>query len=432
MLSTKPIQSASRARQYFYEKDNYYFKDSPDAKAQSQWYGKGANELGLSGQVEPEQFERVLGGELPNGVVLGKRIDGERRHRPGYDLTFSAPKSVSLLALVGGDERLIEAHQAAVKTALDQVEMRCAEARQFQDGQMHYRKTGNLVFATFLQDLSRALDPQLHTHCATMNTTLRQDGKWRALASQMGEGPEVRGFWERVHRDQRFLGLIYRSELAYRAKQLGYEIVKRDKGLWEIAGVDDADLTFFSKRRQDIEALMKERGLQGARAAAYATLVTRQDKAPAERSELKAHWQALAKTDFVQLIETRHEQGIPQLALRNGPDKLQSKVPDPVIPEAAHHSVQYAIEHLSERRLAISHSELATVALQAVLGEAVTVESIFNAIKAALAQGTLLPLPSQGEPCFTSPILLQYERPLLKHLAAAIDGLIDASWDQKA
>jgi conjugative relaxase-like TrwC/TraI family protein len=103
MLSTKPIKNAKHARLYFYEKDNYYFKDSPDAQEHSQWMGRGAEALGLSGSVNPELFEQLLSGKLPSGQQLGKLVKGEVQHRSGYDLTFSAPKSVSLLALVGGD-----------------------------------------------------------------------------------------------------------------------------------------------------------------------------------------------------------------------------------------------------------------------------------------------------------------------------------------
>ena len=112
MISVAAVGSASDAAGY-YAKDNYYTADQHEGA--SAWEGKGATELGLSGQVETGAFERVLSGKLPDGVVL----DGKRgEHRPGWDLTFSASKSVSLLALVGGDKRLVEAVREAVRATL--------------------------------------------------------------------------------------------------------------------------------------------------------------------------------------------------------------------------------------------------------------------------------------------------------------------------
>ena len=120
-----PSQGAS-----YYEKDGYYAKDSPEHREASAWAGKGAAELGLEGPVDPDTFQAVLEGEVPDGSGkrLGRRMgDGEIHHRPGRDLTFSAPKSVSLAALVGGDARIVEAHDRAVGRALGWFEKNAAE-----------------------------------------------------------------------------------------------------------------------------------------------------------------------------------------------------------------------------------------------------------------------------------------------------------------
>ncbi len=122
-----PSQSAS-----YYERDGYYAKDSPEHRAASAWAGRGAEALGLEGPVDPDVFKAVLAGEVPDGSGrrLGRRVgDGEIRHRPGRDLTFSAPKSVSLAALVGGDDHIVEAHDRAVGRALDWFERNAAETR---------------------------------------------------------------------------------------------------------------------------------------------------------------------------------------------------------------------------------------------------------------------------------------------------------------
>ena len=133
MLSIGVLQSSAQAGTY-YAQDNYYTKDAQvggsDAGAglggSSRWDGRGAKGLGLTGAVDQGQFERLLNGELPNGVVLKRGQQG--KHQPGWDLTFSAPKSVSLMALVAGDSRVIEAHNLAVSEALHYLEATTAQA----------------------------------------------------------------------------------------------------------------------------------------------------------------------------------------------------------------------------------------------------------------------------------------------------------------
>ena len=122
-----PSQGAS-----YYERDGYYAKDDPEHRQASAWAGRGAAELGLQGPVDPDVFRAVLEGHVPDGS--GKRLgrigkDGDIQHRPGRDLTFSAPKSVSLAALVGGDARVVDAHDRAVARTLAWFEKNVAETR---------------------------------------------------------------------------------------------------------------------------------------------------------------------------------------------------------------------------------------------------------------------------------------------------------------
>ena len=120
-----PSQGAS-----YYERDGYYAKDDPDHRQASAWAGKGAESLGLAGPAGPGTFKANLEGKVPDGASLGKRgKDGEIHHRPGRDVTLSAPKSVSLLALIGGDRRIVAAHDRAVKTTLSWVERNAVETR---------------------------------------------------------------------------------------------------------------------------------------------------------------------------------------------------------------------------------------------------------------------------------------------------------------
>lgn len=146
-------------RNYYTDKDNYYVLGSMGER----WAGRGAEQLGLQGSVDKDVFTRLLEGRLPDGADLSRMQDGSNKHRPGYDLTFSAPKSVSMMAMLGGDKRLIDAHNQAVDFAVRQVEA-LASTRVMTDGQSETVLTGNLVMALFNHDTSRDQEPQLHTH----------------------------------------------------------------------------------------------------------------------------------------------------------------------------------------------------------------------------------------------------------------------------
>ena len=122
VASIGAIASPARGARYF-ELDGYYTRDDPAHKEASAWSGKGAEALGLSGPVDSDTFKAILEGRVRDGPHLGKRgKDGEIRHRPGRDVTMSAPKSVSLMAMIGGDERIVAAHDRAVKTTLGWIE----------------------------------------------------------------------------------------------------------------------------------------------------------------------------------------------------------------------------------------------------------------------------------------------------------------------
>ena len=291
MLSIGAITSAAQGASY-YERDGYYAKDDPEHKAASGWFGKGAEDLGLKGPVDPEIFRQVLEGKVPDGsgTELGRRgKDGEILHRPGRDLTFSAPKSVSIAALVGGDDRIVEAHDRAVKATLDWVEKNVAETRMKDPatGQMVRAGGQKIVAATFRHDTSRNLDPQLHTHSVIANMVRDADGKWRSMAN------------EKLYGSKMLLGALYRSELAASLTRLGYDIEKTHAdGRFEIAGVSRDTIEAFSTRRAEIEAAMEERGLgtsgDNPRLAERASLMTRAKKRDIDRGELRGVWERQA------------------------------------------------------------------------------------------------------------------------------------------
>ncbi len=145
MLSTQAIKNIGHASHYFLGHDNYYTEEQTLSKDRSQWWGSGAQALGLSGTIDSELFTQLLKGKLPTGKQLGKVEDDSVKHRPGFDLTFSTPKSVSLLALLGGDKRIFSAVGRATDKALALIERNLAKARVTKNGVTDYQKTGNLV-----------------------------------------------------------------------------------------------------------------------------------------------------------------------------------------------------------------------------------------------------------------------------------------------
>ena len=291
MLSIGALTSAAQGASY-YERDGYYAKDDPEHREASGWAGKGAEELGLMGPVDPDTFRAVLEGKVPDGsgTELGRRgKDGEILHRPGRDLTFSAPKSVSLAALVGGDKRIVDVHDRAVAAALDWIERNAAETRMKDPETGRMVRAGNqkIVAATFRHDTSRNLDPQLHTHAVLANMVQGEDGKWRSMAN------------EKLYDSKMLLGALYRAELARGLKDLGYGIEKTHAdGRFEIAGVPREAIEAFSSRRAEIEAAMEERGLgvsgDNPRIAERAALMTRAKKRDIDRDELSGVWQRQA------------------------------------------------------------------------------------------------------------------------------------------
>lgn len=178
VASISALTNSAQAASY-YEADDYY---AEGGLAPSEWYGEGAKELGLDGNVDRDQFRTLLDGNV-DGTQLGRKNGDEIEHRPGWDITMSAPKSVSIMAEVAGDRRLITAHEKAVKVALDMVESQLSATRIRQDGAVNREKTDNLIIASFQHGTSRAQDPQIHTHNVILNATRDDKGNWRSLGS---------------------------------------------------------------------------------------------------------------------------------------------------------------------------------------------------------------------------------------------------------
>ncbi|EBU5578665.1 conjugative transfer relaxase/helicase TraI [Salmonella enterica subsp. enterica serovar Braenderup] len=274
MLSISSIKGDAG---YYSHEDNYYASGSLD----SRWMGEGAEKLGLKGEVASADMDAVRQGRLPDGSDLSRMVDGVNKHRSGYDLTFSAPKSVSVMALVGEDRRFIEAHNRAVAVVMKEVEQ-LVSARITQEGKTETVLTGSMVAALYNHDTSRDLDPQVHTHALVFNATFA-DEKWRSLAS---DTRMKTGFSENLYATKIALGNLYRSALREDIESMGFETVAAGKhGLWELK---DVPVDIFSSRSQAIrEAAGPD---ASAKSRDVAALDTRQAKAWADPDLLKADW----------------------------------------------------------------------------------------------------------------------------------------------
>src|SRR6266446_384364 len=294
MLTISKPLSAGQAQTYhekeFTAKEQNYW--SQCGVIAGEWQGRLAEQFGLAGTVSAEDFAKLSQGQHPQtGEQLVRQrasyeyqdADGKTiktmEHRAGWDATFSAPKSVSLTALVGGDERVREAHRQSVSIALDQLE-RYTQAR---IGGNHPPETsGTFIAAKFEHDTARPVDgyvaPQLHTHAVVFNVTERDTGQPRAIQPQS------------LFASQQFATAIYQSELTYRLRQLGYEIERGRSGAPEIKGYTQEYLDASSPRSQQIRQHLERVGHNSKEAAEIAAHSTRDRKEIlSPREVLEAH-----------------------------------------------------------------------------------------------------------------------------------------------
>jgi len=402
VVSIGAVSAPSQGVSY-YERDGYYARDDPAHRDASVWAGKGAEALGLEGSVDPETFKDVLAGKIPDGT--GRRLerrdkDGNVHHRPGRDLTFSAPKSVSLAALIGRDPAIVAAHDEAVKRTLAWLERDVVQTRMKdpETGRMVRAGGQSMVAATFRHDTSRNLDPQLHTHAVIANMVQGEDGKWRTMAN------------EPLYRRQKLAGMVYRAELARELLRLGYRIEKvHADGRFEIAGVPRAVVEAFSTRRAEIEAAMEARGLghpaADPRLAERAALMTRSHKRDVDKEALRESWRRQAaelgfSADAVNAavreqsgrdatVEeqgrssgTGMDRGSPEIeAGARGENGRQAGGP-------ASRAVDWAVAHVSEREAVFARGDLIAAALAWQPG-AVSIENAERAVDALEKQGRL-------------------------------------------
>jgi conjugative relaxase-like TrwC/TraI family protein len=365
MLTIRAMSNGQGYSARHLEHSDYYAEGE---RVIGQWQGRGAELLGLSGDVQTAQFEAIRQGLDPQtGEFLRQRQSADRvaadgstqsRGRNLYDFTISAPKSVSIMAELGGDARLKDAHQKAVAEALKELE-EYAATRVRQDGANEDRTTGNLVVAVYHHDTSRELDPQLHTHAVAGNLTWDgTEGRWKAL--------QASDIYER----RAYLTEVYRNALAHEVRGLGYKIDNRrdargqDAGL-EIRGVSDTLLDRYSQRsRQRDDAIEEFTAKNGRRPTdnEVAVLVreSRADKLlEISTEEVRKRQNARLSPEEAQTLTRVREMAL------NGAER-HGEARDNAAP-----SLLYAQEHIFERVSVASDHELLTEALRHGRGQVV-------------------------------------------------------------
>lgn len=288
MLSTRAFSSSSAASKYYSQADYY------GAEAKGFWVGDGAKDLGLSGEFNAKtdsQFNNLLKGILPNGQMLGKKTKDGMLHNPGVDLTFSVPKSFSIQMLVLSDEAeklaMEDALRNAVNTTLKFIEEKgYAIARKGSGGSIK-EQIHKLNFATFLHTTNRNLEPQAHVHCFLANAAKCEDGKFRSLA------------FDKILENNKFLGQVFRNELALETKKLGYDItptiLSDGSSAFELSKIDKRLIQSFSTRRQEIEELYKLYNVKTKQARDNIVINSRKSKQLASQEELNVAWKTLAR-----------------------------------------------------------------------------------------------------------------------------------------
>ena len=366
MLTISKPLSAAQAHSYHQQEfsnsqDNYYTQSE---NVRGEWHGKLAAQWGLQGEVQAEHFAALADGQHP---LTGEQLVQHRsayeylnrqgetihtmEHRAGWDATFSAPKSVSLTALVGGDERVRVAHREAVNVALDELE-RFVQAR---IGSNHQpESTGKWVAARFEHDSSRPVDgyaaPQLHTHVVIFNVTERDNGETRALQPH------------ELYRSQQFATAVYRTELALRLRQVGYEIEPGPTGAPEIKGYTQEYLDASSPRRQQIKEHLNQQGFSSAEAAEIAAHRTRDAKLEVTHEEMQRRHQEMAEK-----FGNQPERVVREAQARAHQIEPRSKEQiDRTVREAVH----YAVEKNFEREAVSEERDLMREALKRAMGEA--------------------------------------------------------------
>jgi conjugative relaxase-like TrwC/TraI family protein len=380
MLTISKPLSATQAQTYhrkeFTAKEQNYW--SQRGEIAGEWQGRLAENFGLAGKVSADEFARLSQGQHPQtGEQLvrqrasyeytdaGGKAVKTMEHRAGWDATFSAPKSVSLTALVGGDDRVREAHRESVRIALEHLE-HYTMARI--GGNHPAEDTAKFIAAKFEHDTARPVDgyaaPQLHTHAVIFNITECQNGQNRALQPQ------------NLFASQQFATAIYQSELTYRLRQLGYEITAGRSGAPEIKGYTQEYLDASSPRSQQIREYLERSGRNGKEAAEIAAHSTRDRKEIHSLGEVMAAHRKLA-------AQFGHQA---EAVVRGARERSQHQEPELNPQQRVREAVTFSRERNFEREAVVDERTIVRDALRRGMGE-ITYDQVRGNLDARLHSG---------------------------------------------
>ena len=418
VATVRNLTSASATSEYFQRDGGYYLPaggDREELRAKraehrnaSAWHGRGASALGLrpGRRVSATLFEALLQGCVPGrDLRLGRRRDGRHEHRPGFDITLSAPKSVSLAALLPtrkhprGDRAVLRAHDEAVRATLDWVEATFLETRGWDPstGKRPRVRAPWMVAATFRHIASRNLDPQLHTHAVVANMTRDARGRWKSVEPTL------------LHRNARLIGAYYRNELARRLIARGYSILPAMAGRipsFEIAGYNRRVRERFSTRRRDVLAYVERRGLEYTQASTQiAALATRARKAEPVRAALQGVWADRARALGLDTLATV--------------SRARGEVSLPPAPSALE-IVGRAVRQLEERQSVFSASALEALALGHSPGRH-SIEAIRDAVEWMIRDAHLVEAKlSRSDRAFVTDWALRAERSVIAMMRSGL------------
>jgi conjugative relaxase-like TrwC/TraI family protein len=299
MVASISARGGAKAALSYYshlQADDYYTGGN---EPPGRWAGDGAERLSLQGPVTRTEFEAALQGRDPKtGEQLAKEGGRSREHSAGWDMTFSAPKSVSVLWALSDQtdrQQIADAHRSAVMAATSHLERTAAWARRGSGGSVR-EQTAGLLVAQFDHHTSRESDPQLHTHSFVFNLAPRQDGSWGAIVSR------------ELYKAQKTAGAVYRNELANGLERLGHRVERQADG-FRVAAIPHDIERAFSKRRLAIEEAARTHGYSTPKGMELATLRTRRAKHDGKIDELLKGWQAEAKSLGFELPRERQSAG---------------------------------------------------------------------------------------------------------------------------
>ncbi|MDB9804410.1 relaxase domain-containing protein [bacterium] len=410
--------STGAAGSGYYKTEGYYLEGSKEGAEAASWFGEQAKALGLDGRVDDEMFSSMLTGQTyevgkdgpVEGRLMGRYTDGVRQHRPGIDLTFSAPKDVSVAALVYGDERLIAAHDAAVKEALGYIEQHVVQTRRSVNGELEVETGGKIIAGIFRHDTSRAMDPQLHSHAVVANMVRNSGDEYTAVHNNL------------IFKSQKMGSEIYRASLAKAATELGYTVERYGKDrLISLKEIPDEVADQFSKRRDAILNALEERGdTVDAKTAERAALATRARKAGGiDRDELRQSWHNEAKD--LGLDAKAIEQTIAATRQR-AMTRLGGQTRDGAVSDPAVAAVEQGIAHISENSVSFGRKQLIETALK--FGKNVDLAQVETAVKSFEANKALLPAFTKDpdDPQRTTEALIVVEKQIVTEWRASKSG----------